>query len=88
MSAEASEQPVMTLESEELFCGGELALRRRGGAAYLVLRRPKRGNALTAAICEAMGAALRRLEADPACRVLVLAAEGKVRGDRGRCLGF
>ena len=50
--------------------------RRAGGVAWLTLNRPQRRNALDAELIRALHAALLRLGADPACRVLVLAAAG------------
>ncbi|TCO79279.1 methylglutaconyl-CoA hydratase [Plasticicumulans lactativorans] len=47
------------------------------GVATLTLNRPELHNAFDDALIAALTAALRRLEADPAVRVVVLAANGK-----------
>jgi enoyl-CoA hydratase/carnithine racemase len=47
-----------------------------GGVARVTLARPERRNPLSLAVLRDLGSALRDLAGDPACRVVVLAAEG------------
>lgn len=51
--------------------------RVEAGIARVWLARPELRNALNPALLEALGALLRRLEADPAVRVVVLGGRGK-----------
>ena len=59
-----------------------LLTRRDGGVHILSLNRPDRLNALTAELGRALSAALDAVEADPACRAVLLTGEG-----RGFCAG-
>ncbi|HEY0674654.1 MAG TPA: enoyl-CoA hydratase/isomerase family protein [Immundisolibacter sp.] len=54
-----------------------LAVRRHGATAVLELARPDKFNCLSSALHAAIEAALDAAEADPACRALLIAAEGK-----------
>ena len=54
-----------------------------GGVARLTLNRPEARNALNAALLGALEAALRRLEAEPTARVIVL----RGAGERAFCAG-
>jgi enoyl-CoA hydratase len=54
-----------------------LVERRDDGIAIIRLNRPQALNALTVALIEALRGALAELDRDPACRVIVLAAEGR-----------
>ena len=49
-----------------------------GAVLWLTLARPDRGNALSMATMRALTDALRSAEADPAVRVIVIAAEGRI----------
>lgn len=49
-----------------------------GGIATLTLNRPAARNALSVALLEALEVALERISADPAVRILVIAANGPV----------
>lgn len=50
----------------------------RGQAAVLTLNRPERRNAVDVAMCDALRAALSRLDADPAARTGILTGAGGV----------
>lgn len=50
----------------------------RGAVGVITLSRPRRRNAIDAAMSEALAAAINRLEGDPALRVGVLAGDGPV----------
>ena len=54
-----------------------------GGVARLTLNRPEARNALNAALLGELEAALRRLEAEPTARVIVL----RGAGERAFCAG-
>lgn len=54
-----------------------LAVTRHGATAVLELARPEKFNCLSAAVHRAIEAALDAAEADPACRALLIAAQGK-----------
>ncbi|MHA3701849.1 enoyl-CoA hydratase/isomerase family protein [Jatrophihabitans sp. YIM 134969] len=56
---------------------GDLRYERRGAAAWLVLDRPDKLNAITPAMVASMAEALDRVEADPAVRVVVLTGAGR-----------
>lgn len=62
--------------------GGNVLEDRRGGVALLTLNRPASLNALTLSLMADLLAAVRRAEADPAVRALVLTGAG-----RGFCSG-
>lgn len=53
-----------------------LQVEQRGPAAWLWLNRPEVRNALNDAILDGVAGALKRLEKDAACRVIVLAGRG------------
>ena len=50
----------------------------RGAVAWLRLNRPAGGNLLTTAMLDALHGAIAEADADPAVRVVVLAATGKL----------
>jgi methylglutaconyl-CoA hydratase len=54
-----------------------LEIERRGPAAWLWLNRPELRNALNDLVLHSISNALRELEKDPACRVVVLAGRGQ-----------
>jgi len=54
-----------------------LEIERRGPAAWLWLNRPELRNALNDLLLRSISNALRDLEKDPACRVVVLAGRGQ-----------
>lgn len=54
-----------------------LAVSRHGATAVLELARPDKFNCLSSALHAAIEAALGAAEADPACRALLIAAQGK-----------
>lgn len=54
-----------------------LAISRHGATAVLELARPEKFNCLSNALHAALEAALDAAEADPACRALLIAAQGK-----------
>jgi len=54
-----------------------LAVSRHGATAVLELARPDKFNCLSSALHDAIEAALDAAEADPACRALLIAAQGK-----------
>lgn len=54
-----------------------LAVRRHGATAVLELARPDKFNCLSSALHATIEAALDAAEADPACRALLIAAQGK-----------
>lgn len=54
-----------------------LAVGRHGATAVLELARPDKFNCLSSALHAAVEAALDAAEADPACRALLIAAQGK-----------
>lgn len=54
-----------------------LEIERRGPAAWLWLNRPELRNALNDLVLHLISNALRELEKDPACRVVVLAGRGQ-----------
>jgi 2-(1,2-epoxy-1,2-dihydrophenyl)acetyl-CoA isomerase len=56
--------------------------RLEGGVLTLILNRPERLNALNAALIEALSAGIKRAEADPDCRVVLITGAG-----RGFCAG-
>ena len=55
---------------------GQLAAAVEGGIATLTLDVPRKRNALTSALRRELRGALRRLDADPACRAIVLTGAG------------
>ena len=55
-----------------------LLVETQGGVTRLTLNRPERRNALSEAMLTELGGALERIAADPATRVVVLAAAGPV----------
>ena len=54
-----------------------LAVSRHGATAVLELARPEKFNCLSSAVHAAIEAALDAAEADPACRAVLIAAQGK-----------
>jgi 2-(1,2-epoxy-1,2-dihydrophenyl)acetyl-CoA isomerase len=56
--------------------------RLEGGVLTLILNRPERLNALNAPLIEALSAGIKRAEADPDCRVVLITGAG-----RGFCAG-
>lgn len=54
-----------------------LAVSRHGAVAVLELARPEKFNCLNSAVHRAIEAALDAAEADPACRALLIGAQGK-----------
>lgn len=62
---------------------GEIRLDRNGDAATVTLDRPKKLNALTLGMYEALGTTMRELSEDDSIRVVVL----KGAGDRAFCSG-
>ena len=57
--------------------GEVLAVSRHGATAVLELARPEKFNCLSSAVHAAIEAALAAAEADPACRAVLIAAQGK-----------
>lgn len=55
----------------------EIIFTRSGGIARILLNRPKALNALTMAMCEALGPQLRAWKADPEVKVVVISGAGE-----------
>src|SRR5260370_29321247 len=57
--------------------GDTILTDRRGPVGWLVFNRPDRGNALNAAMTDALPRAWRELDGDPRVRVIVVTGAGK-----------
>ncbi|GAA4556979.1 enoyl-CoA hydratase/isomerase family protein [Pseudonocardia xishanensis] len=54
-----------------------VSLERRGSVAWVTLQRPEQLNAFSDALIADLGEALDRIDADPACRVVVVTGAGR-----------